>query len=125
MPKALKLIAALCATGFLAAPVHGAEDIVGTWQRSDGKSRIRMAPCGSSVCGTVTWLADPNSPAKVGRQVFFGMNGDGAGTWKGSAFNPEDGKTYAGSASVSGASMTTSGCALGGLICKSYSWTRR
>ena len=101
-----------------------AAELVGNWQREDGTSRIRMAPCGGAVCGTVTWLKNPDSPAKVGQQVFFGMKNDGGNTWNGSAFNPEDGKTYSGSATVSGASMVTKGCAMAGLICKSYSWTR-
>ncbi|MFV0281755.1 MAG: DUF2147 domain-containing protein [Rhodoblastus sp.] len=102
-----------------------AADIVGTWLRSNGESRVRMAPCGGGVCGTISWLKNPaNGVAKVGQQVFFNMKPDGSGGWEGSAFNPEDGKTYTGKASVSGASMTTKGCVLGGLICKSVSWKR-
>ncbi len=102
-----------------------ADELVGSWQRSDGTSRIRMAPCGGGVCGSVSWLKDPvNSASKVGQQIFFGMKPDGAGTWSGNALNPEDGKTYSGKATVSGSSLTTQGCALGGLICRSVSWTR-
>ncbi len=102
-----------------------AADIVGTWQRSNGESRIRMAPCGGAVCGVITWLKTPGkSDAKVGQQVFYDMKPSGAGAWEGSAFNPEDGRTYAGKASVSGSSMTTKGCVLGGIICKSVSWSR-
>jgi uncharacterized protein (DUF2147 family) len=52
------------------------------------------------------------------------MKPDGANTWSGAAFNPEDGKTYSGTATVSGASMTTKGCALGGLVCRTVSWIR-
>lgn len=108
-----------------ASPAFAAGDLVGQWQRSDGTSRIRMAPCGDGVCGTVTWLKDPaNSPGKVGQQVFRGMKQAGDGSWSGTAFNPEDGKTYTGKATVSGASLTTQGCAMGGLICKSVSWSR-
>lgn len=110
-------------TGSLAS-AWAADDLVGNWQRSDGTSRIRMAPCGGGICGTVTWLKNPDSPGKVGQQVFFGMKPSGAGSWSGSAFNPEDGKTYSGSASVSGASLTTKGCALGGLVCKTVTWSR-
>lgn len=107
----------------LAAPA-AASDILGSWQRSDGSSRIRMAPCGDAVCGHITWLRSPGaSPAKVGQRVFSSMKPDGSG-WSGSAFNPEDGKTYTGKASVSGGAMTTKGCALAGLICKTVSWSR-
>ena len=110
--------------GGLQASAWAADDLVGNWQRSDGTSRIRMAPCGGGICGTVTWLKNPDSPGKVGQQVFFGMKPSGAGSWSGSAFNPEDGKTYSGSATVSGASLTTKGCALGGLVCKTVTWSR-
>lgn len=119
-------LAALTIVGLAALQTSAwaADDLVGNWQRSDGTSRIRMAPCGNGICGTVTWLKNPDSPGKVGQQVFFGMKPSGAGSWSGSAFNPEDGKTYSGSATVSGASLTTKGCALGGLVCKSASWSR-
>ena len=39
-------------------------------------------------------------------------------------FNPEDGKTYTGKMSLSGGTLTTQGCAMGGMICKSSTWTR-
>ncbi|PPQ33335.1 hypothetical protein CCR94_02115 [Rhodoblastus sphagnicola] len=106
----------------LAAPAL-ASDITGEWKRTDGKSRIRMANCGGAICGSITWLRDANSPAHVGQQVFFGLKPSDGG-WAGSALNPEDGKTYDGKVTLSGASMTTSGCVLGGLICKSVTWTR-
>ena len=108
----------------LIAGPAAAADIVGTWQRSDGTARIRMSTCGDAVCGHVSWLKDPaNSPSKIGERVFYDMKEDGGG-WSGSAFNPEDGKTYTGKATVSGGGMTTKGCVLGGLICKTVTWSR-
>jgi len=120
--EAMKRIALAVALMAAAAPAF-AGDILGEWKRVDGRSRIRMANCGGAVCGTITWLRDANSPAQVGQQVFFDLK-PSAGGWVGSAFNPEDGKTYDGKVSVSGASMTTQGCALGGMICKSAQWAR-
>ena len=76
------------------------------------------------MCGSIIWLANPGGPAKVGQQVFFNMKPHGENVWTGSAFNPEDGKTYSGKMSLSGDRLTTSGCVLGGLICKSVSWAR-
>ena len=106
----------------LAVPAVAA-DISGEWKRADGRSRIKMSSCGDAMCGTITWLRDANSPARVGQQVFYGLKPSGGG-WSGTAFNPEDGKTYAGKVSLAGSSMTTSGCVLGGLICKSVDWVR-
>ena len=118
----MKRIALVFAAVSLAAPAL-AGDILGDWKRADGRSRIRMANCGGAVCGTIIWLRDPNSPARVGQQVFYGLQRNGNG-WSGSAFNPQDGKTYDGKVVLSGSSMTTSGCAFGGMICKSVQWTR-
>ncbi|MEN5081751.1 DUF2147 domain-containing protein [Bosea sp. TWI1241] len=101
-----------------------AQDATGTWLREGGGSRVRFAACGQALCGTVAWLRDPSGPSKVGQRVFFDMKPDGAGKWSGSAFNPEDGKTYSGTMTLSGNALTTSGCVLGGLICRSVKWSR-
>lgn len=122
--KSTILSAALIAA-LLPASVARAADVTGTWLRDSGASHVRFAPCGSALCGTITWLKPGyETKAKVGQRVFFDMKPDGAGGWKGSAFNPEDGQTYAGKMSLSGNTLTTSGCVMGGMICKSVSWTR-
>jgi uncharacterized protein (DUF2147 family) len=77
-----------------------------------------------AVCGSITWLRDPKDPGKVGQQVFFGMKPHGDGIWTGTAFNPEDGRTYSGKMTLTGDHLVTARCVLGGLICKSVSWTR-
>jgi len=38
--------------------------------------------------------------------------------------NTEDGKTYSGKAKVTSARLELSGCVLGGLICRSQTWTK-
>ncbi|HTR12782.1 MAG TPA: DUF2147 domain-containing protein [Roseiarcus sp.] len=102
-----------------------AGDARGEWARDDGKSKVRIVSCGrDALCGSVTWLRDPNGPAKVGQQVFFDMKPSGDNAWTGKAFNPEDGKTYSGKMTMSGNHLVTAGCVLGGLICKSVNWTR-
>jgi len=80
---------------------------------------------GGAYCGSLGWLKPGvETPAKIGQRIFFDMKPDGADAWKGSAFNPEDGKTYAGKMSLSGGTLTTAGCAMGGMICKSTTWTK-
>ncbi len=117
------MMVAVVATCALTAPAL-AGDAQGVWQRSDGAARIQFSPCGGGLCGTIVWLKHPEGPGKVGEQVFFGMAQAGPNKWTGSAFNPEDGKTYDGSMTVSGRHLTTQGCALGGLICKTSNWNR-
>lgn len=106
-----------------AAPA-AAQDVAGVWLRDTGASKVRFARCGDAVCGTLSWLKDPSGPAKVGQRIFYDMKPAGPGKWSGSAFNPEDGKTYSGTMTLAGDSLTTSGCVLGGLICRSVQWAR-
>jgi uncharacterized protein (DUF2147 family) len=112
-----------------------AQDVSGTWAREDGSSRIRFANCGSNMCGTISWTnaarKDDKNPdealrsrSTVGVQVFYAMQSSGTNTWSGKAYNPEDGKTYSGKMTLAGNKLTTQGCALGGLVCKSTSWSR-
>jgi uncharacterized protein (DUF2147 family) len=116
------VIAALTSPIFVSSAM--AADPSGTWLRESGASRVKIAKCGSAYCGTIVWLKDPSSPAKVGQRVFYEMEANGDGKWAGKAFNPEDGKTYSGKMVLAGNQLTTSGCALGGLVCKSVRWSR-
>jgi uncharacterized protein (DUF2147 family) len=49
----------------------------------------------------------------------------GNGSYKGTLTDIEKNKTYSGKASVSGSTLTVAGCVLGGLLCKSESWTKQ
>lgn len=106
-----------------AAPAS-AQDVTGTWLRDTGASKVRFAKCGEAMCGTISWLKDTSGPAKLGQRIFYDMKPNGAGKWSGSAFNPEDGKTYSGTMSLAGDTLTTAGCVMGGLICRSVKWSR-
>ena len=116
----------LCAAVALLVAAGGAKaaDATGEWARVDGKARVRMELCGDVLCGSITWVKDPKAPGKVGQKVFYDMKANGDGAWSGKAFNPEDGAEYTGKLILSGRSLVTKGCVLGGLICKSVDWTR-
>ncbi|MGN6116494.1 MAG: DUF2147 domain-containing protein [Nitrobacter sp.] len=123
MNRCLGAGAALVAMAGLASPAL-ANDISGVWLRDTGASKVKFSRCGDAICGNIVWLkqgADPK--AKVGQRVFFDMKPNGANTWAGSAFNPEDGKTYTGKMTLSGNTLTTAGCVMS-VICKSATWTR-
>jgi uncharacterized protein (DUF2147 family) len=109
----------------LTASAAMAGDVTGEWMRDDGMAKVRFSACGGdAVCGFIAWKKDAKGPAKIGEQVFFDMKPNGADTWAGTAFNPEDGKRYSGKITLSGDHLTTAGCVFGGLICKSFGWTR-
>jgi uncharacterized protein (DUF2147 family) len=52
------------------------------------------------------------------------MVSSGADAWTGKAFEPSSGKEYAGKITLAGDSLTTAGCVMSGLICKSIAWSR-
>lgn len=121
----LRPIFAVAALAALSLTPAFAGDATGVWLRDTGASKVKIAPCGGALCGNIVWLKDPaNSPAKIGERIFFDMKPDGDNYWAGSAYNPEDGKTYTGKMALSGNTLTTKGCVLGGIICKSVSWSR-
>jgi uncharacterized protein (DUF2147 family) len=101
-----------------------AGDATGVWLHEDGASKVRVAPCGSALCGTIVWLKDTKGPAKIGQKVFFDMVSSGDNNWTGKAFEPSSGKEYTGKMTLAGDSLTTAGCVFGGLICKSIVWSR-
>ncbi len=127
---------AICVGTFLSSAMPGfADDPTGVWLRDTGTSKVRIAPCGDALCGIVAWEMEPkkdvNNPDEskrlrpvLGTRIFFNMKPNGENKWSGSAYNPEDGKTYSGAMSLNGSTLTTKGCVLGGLICKSVSWTK-
>ena len=118
------LMMSLCVL-IAAATAALAGEATGEWTRDDGSARVRFAACGGgALCGWISWVKDPNARGKVGQEVFFDMKPAGDNAWSGTAFNPEDGKRYTGKMTLSGDRLTTAGCVLGGLICKSYGWTR-
>lgn len=99
---------ALTMTAFAA---NAAQEAEGVWVRDDGLARIEFSPCGKGLCGAIIWLKDAGkTKAKVGERVFFDMIRSDSNSWTGSAFNPEDGKTYSGKMVLSGRKLRTSGC---------------
>jgi uncharacterized protein (DUF2147 family) len=117
-------VASVLSTTLLAgAAVAG--DASGTWLRDNGESKVTISPCGAALCGSVVWVKAAAKQADVGKRVFYDMLPAGEDKWNGKAFNPEDGKTYTGTMTLSGDKLTTAGCVLGGLICRSTSWKRQ
>jgi uncharacterized protein (DUF2147 family) len=122
MRHAAILLSAAAMAAASASPAFA--DPSGLWLRDNGNSRVRIAKCGEAFCGTLVWVKDADGPAKPGQRIFYDMKPSGDNAWSGKAFNPEDGKTYSGKLTLAGSTMTTSGCVLGGMICRSVAWRK-
>jgi uncharacterized protein (DUF2147 family) len=126
------------------APALAANPL-GTWYTADKDSQVRITNCGGALCGALVWLKEPNDPATgrpktdknnassskqnrplLGVEIVLGMKPSSTpDKWEGDVYNAQDGKTYSGSFTMTGASTAElKGCVLGGLICKSQTWTR-
>jgi uncharacterized protein (DUF2147 family) len=99
-------------------------DFLGNWKRGDGKTHIRVAPCGAEFCGVNTWVRHGVSTEKVGDRLVANVKPAGAERWSGSAFDPQRNRHYSMLIHVSNPHMTTKGCVWGGMMCQSMSWTR-
>jgi len=138
MIRSHRLLASTLVAGMLAAAMAAparAQEMAGTYLSQSGETRVRMSPCGGGFCGTIVWVSKPgndvNNPdaAKrdrplVGLQMISNMKPNGSGGYTGSLYDYTSGKTYSGKATPTAGGLQLSGCVLGGLICRSQSWTR-
>jgi uncharacterized protein (DUF2147 family) len=99
-------------------------DFLGNWKRDDGKTHIRVAPCGAEFCGVNTWVKHGHSGEKVGDRLIANVKPTGAERWSGSAFDPQRNRHYSMLILVAERRMTTKGCIWGGMMCQSMGWTR-
>jgi uncharacterized protein (DUF2147 family) len=120
--KIALLIASTLALG--AGTVVQAADIDGNWTRSDGKARVKIAKCGADICATNTWIKPGTPSERAGDVLVMKVEKVSDNRYSGSAFDPQRDMSYKITLDVSGDTMTSKGCVLGGLLCKGVGWTR-
>lgn len=124
--------AALCAASLFAGTADAQTPPSGVWRNPGNSVHVRIQPCGREVCGTVVW-ASPRAQQKaraagtanlIGAQLFRQFRAQGGDRWGGRVFVPDRARTVAGTMRVQGRSAIVSGCLMGGLVCRSQTWTR-
>ncbi|WP_337266432.1 DUF2147 domain-containing protein [Oryzifoliimicrobium ureilyticus] len=93
---------------------QAAEPIEGNWKTESGET-ASIADCGKSFCITL------KSGKYVGKTI--GKLAGAGNAYTGQVTDPENDKTYEGSAKISGASLKLQGCVLK-VFCKTQTWTR-
>ncbi len=101
-----------------------AADINGQWARGDGNAKVKIAPCGSDICATNTWIKPGTPKEKTGDRLVMSIKPTSDGEYSGTAFDPQRDLTYKLTVSVKGDTMTTKGCVLAGIVCKGVDWSR-
>lgn len=144
--RAAMASAAACAATAMALALPNpaaAADPTGVWVNRAGDTRIQVSRCGGALCGRVAWLREPRNakgqpkvdrrnpnPAMrerrlIGLPVLLNMKPAGERRWSGHIYNADDGRTYASTIQLAAAdSMKVQGCVLGGVLCRTMSWTR-
>ena len=120
--------AVLLALAAQAAPLASIE---GQWRSPGGNSIIGVAPCGSSLCGTVIWAsarakqdARKATDQLIGTQILTGLQQKGDG-WQGRLFIPDKNmRVTAKIRLMNEGQLKVAGCALGKSLCKSAVWSR-
>jgi uncharacterized protein (DUF2147 family) len=109
---------AIAATGLVAAfaTTAQADPIAGNWKRPNGII-VRFSPCGGAFCASP--ITGPNAGKSAGK-----LSAVGNGKYKGTLTDLEKNKTYTGKGSISGSTLTVSGCVLA-ILCRSENWIRQ
>lgn len=109
-----KVTMAAAATLLLAGAAF-ADPIEGSWKTKDGDTAA-ISSCGGSFCIKLT-------TGKYAGKSIGTMKSTGANAYSGSITKPSNGKTYSGSAKLSGSSLKMTGCVLA-VLCESQTWSK-
>lgn len=110
-PILISVTALLMSTGLASA----AEPIVGNWKTTLGDTAA-IEPCGGGFC--ITLKSGKHTGEKIG--AFEGSGG----SYSGKITDPDAKKTYNGTISVSGDTVTLKGCVMK-VVCESQKWSRQ
>lgn len=127
------LAAALLLAGLAPAP----DPIAGRWTTTEGKALVRIAPCGSALCGTIVRVLKPtpgkpttdvNNPEPARRNqpiegltILSGLVASGD-WWSGKIYDPRRGASFTAWVRIEDGRLAVRGCL--GPICKTEYWTR-
>ena len=106
------------------AGAGGGPTITGDWSRKDGGTRINIGPCGELLCAVNTWIRDPAEGELVGDRLVLALQPRDSNALTGEAFDERRKLRYSLLISVNGNAMTTEGCLVSGVLCKSLRWIR-
>lgn len=124
MRSVLLLAAVVAFTAGNAVAAGGGEIITGDWSRTDGGSRISISPCGGQLCAVNTWVRDTSKGEAVGDKLVLSLQPQEPAKLAGEAFDEKRKLRYTMKIQVAANAMTTEGCMLSGVLCKTLHWNR-
>lgn len=130
MNKFLKVVLAFGILTFsLSSVVHAEGELTGLWntEKSDEGAwlTVDIQPCGDRLCGTIVEAHEAKDASIVGTEMIKGMKKKSDTAYsKGKIYAPDTKKWYKSKMKLKDGSLKVSGCILGGVICRSQTWTR-
>ena len=132
----MKRLLPLAILALAAAPAHAAQPIAGRYLTEDGAALVEVAPCGGAVCGRIARVLKARAGAAatdvnntdaalrtrpiVGLPILTGFTDKGK-DWRGSIYDPRNGKTYKSIVSRNGdGTLKVQGCIA--FICRTQTW---
>lgn len=105
----------------------------GHWTNPNRSVIISIAPCNGTFCGRVEWASEKakadaregGTDPLIGAVLLKDIVQDGQGRWKARLFVPDVHKTSKAKLRLFGRDLLkVTGCAVGGVICRTQVWTR-
>lgn len=113
------------------APLANAEgEVLGKWNTEKSEEgawlTVDIQPCGDKLCGTIVDAHEVKDASIVGTEMIKGMQQKTDTAFsKGKIYAPDTKKWYKSKMKLKGTdTLKVSGCVLGGVICRSQTWTR-
>jgi uncharacterized protein (DUF2147 family) len=117
----------------LAAQDPSQSPLLGRWANPSRSVTVLISECGERLCATVESASDgaladaarAGTPNLVGTELLHGLVPAGPGRWKGRLFVPDLNRRSSAEVLELGPDrLKVRGCALGGLVCRSQTWSR-
>jgi uncharacterized protein (DUF2147 family) len=95
----------------------------GTWVRPSTGTQVNFYDCGGKLCGKIVAVKDQSRKGEIGTVIMRGAVKSGDKQWKGDLLNTDNGKIYAGVATLEGPNaLNLKGCVT--IVCQGETWSR-
>jgi uncharacterized protein (DUF2147 family) len=100
-----------------------AADPYGVWMRPSTGTQVNFYDCGGKLCGKIVAVKDQSRKGEIGTVIMRGSVKSSDNQWKGDLMNTDNGKMYAGVATLEGPNaLNLKGCVT--VICQGETWSR-
>jgi uncharacterized protein (DUF2147 family) len=116
-----------------AGVAQAASPLEGNWVNPHHSVTVHIGACGPTLCGRVIAAsagaredaARAGTERLIGTELMSGLEPVGEGAWRGEIFVPDQNVRAQGELHLMGPrTLEIQGCAMGGLICKTQTWTK-